>query len=313
LLERIEELERRLANVPGSTPPEVSSPDTQEASGEEDDATGSLERALVREGGFLLPPRKWEIEPRLIHDHRETVGLGIVSATTGPQVAETSRESDRSELSLSVRAGLPRSMQVEVRLPHVWTRENVTVPALSMTESTRRNGHGGIEVLLTRQFSEDNGGFPAVLGSLVWKDAAADTELGELSPGVGFASGQATLTMVKRQDPLVFYGTLSYTAYRARRINEIEFEPGRSVGLRFGGILAASPSTSLRGGIDLNRHDGLSFAGEKTSGSDELIGVIEFGLATLISAGTLLDMSLSVGVTENAPDLRLGISIPIRL
>jgi len=65
-----------------------------------------------------------------------------------------------------------------------------------------------------------------------------------LSPGSGFHQLQAGLTVVTREDPLVFFVAPSYSWVFEREKNGTNVDPGDTIGLKVGTLLAASPETS---------------------------------------------------------------------
>jgi hypothetical protein len=145
-----------------------------------------------------------------------------------------------------------------------------------------------------------------------WRLPTGNFRLGEPSAGGGFHALQGALTLVKRQDPLVFFGTASYTSVLERRHSGADIDPGDSVGLKLGTILAASPRTSIRGGFELNRSGRTKINDVSRPGSDTAVATLQFGLATLLTRGTLLDIQLNIGVTPDAPDFALIVALPIR-
>lgn len=281
--------------------------------GVEEETARALERALVREGGLLLSPGSLEVEPRLQYTYRGSRGVGIVTLPSGAQVTNRETKQDRIDGTLGLRLGLPWSSQAEIRIPYVWTRQTGSAAALAITESQRDSGLGDVEIQLTKQLAGEKGGMPALLGSLNLKTTTGNFEPGRVSAGLGFPSLQASVTAVKRQDPLVFVGGVSYTAYRSRTYGGNDTELGNGIGFRFSTILAANPGTSLRVGLDFTRYGKTKINGVDVPGSDTVSGMMEFGLSTLVSAHTLLDLSVGFGVTPDAPNLRIGMSLPIRL
>jgi hypothetical protein len=279
---------------------------------EEDETARALERALVREGGFLLPPRAMEVEPRLQYTYRGTRGAGIVQTPAGALVADRSANRHRSEATLGFRVGLPWSSQAELRVPYVWMRNDTSALAAGVADAERREGLGDAELQLTKQLAVERGGRPALLASLTWKPATGSFDLTSPSPGSGFPSLQAALTAVKRQDPLVFIGSLSYTAFRSRSELGNQIDPGNALGVRLGTLLAASPETSLRTTLDLSRAAKTRLNGRSAPGTQALSGVVELGLSTLVAKNILLDVNVGFGITPDAPNLRLGVSLPIR-
>ena len=77
-------------------------------------------------------------------------------------------------------------------------------------------------------------------------------------------------------------------------------------------MLAASPRTSLRGGFELNRSGRTKIDGNAIPGSDTALATLQFGLATLLSRRSLLDIQLNIGVTPEAPNFALIVSVPFR-
>jgi hypothetical protein len=226
------------------------------------------------------------------------------------QIAQQDLARNELEASLGMRAGLPWSMQAEVRLPYVWLHENRAEGTISRSE--RRSGLGDIEIGLARQFVAEERGRPAVLGSLNWKTTTGNNDFGRLSPGSGFPQLQGTVTAVKREDPLVFFGAASYTAILERERSGSDVDPGNALTLKAGTILAASPETSLRVAFEVGRFARTRIGGSSVAGSDATVGILELGLATLASARALLDIEIAIGLTPDAPDFQVRLALPIR-
>jgi hypothetical protein len=278
----------------------------------EDETARALERTLVREGGLVLPPGSVEVEPSLLYTFRGSRGLGIVSLPSGAQIADNDLKQDRLEAIAAVRAGLPWGAQAGIRLPYVWTRAEASTAALGLSQTDQHSAWGDVELELTKQLIEEHGRIPALLASVNWKPVTGDFEPGRLSAGHGFPSIQAGLTAVKRQDPLVFFGGVSYIGYQSHNYSGNDIEPGDGAALRFGAILAASPDTSLRASIELSRYGNTRLNGASVPGSDLVLGVLELGVSTLLTDKTLIDFNLGVGITSDAPDFRIGLSLPMR-
>lgn len=325
LRQRIEALERKLdkpappspapsrAATP-SPPPAAKpapAPSASEEQAREDEGARALERTLVREGGLVLPKGAIEVEPRFQYAYRGSQGLGVATIGGVAQVADQDVQRNELEASLGVRIGLAGSFQAEVRLPYVWLRET-RATASALSESQRASGWGDLELGLTRQLHVADRGRLGVLGSLYGKSVTGHHELGRLSPGSGFPQLQAALTAVKREDPLVFFGTASYSRIFERDRGGVDVDPGDAIGIKAGTLLAASPETSLRTAMDLSRVGRTHVAGSAVPGTDATIGILELGLSTLLTRRTLLDVNLGIGITPDAPDFRVRLAVPIR-
>ena len=316
LRQRIDALEKRLDERPAPPPPPppapkpaAPAPSASEEAAATDEGARALERALVREGGLVLPRKVIEVEPRLQYAYRGVQGLNIVSVAGIPQVLEQDLRRDELEASVAVRAGLPANFQAEVRLPYVWLDQN-RASGGALSESERVSGWGDIELGLSKQLATARRG--GLLGSLLWKSASGEHELGRLSPGTGFPSLQAALNVVAREDPLVFFISPSYTWVFERDKSGFNVNPGDAVGLKAGALLAASPETSLRGSFELSRVSRTRIDGQHVPGSETTVGILELGLAKVLSRRTLLDVQFGIGVTPDAPGFRLRIAVPIR-
>jgi hypothetical protein len=288
-------------------PPPTPKPAASEEAGREDEGARALERTLVRSGGLVLPKGRYEVEPSVQYTYRGLNELQIVGVA---QVAQQDLTRNEVEGSLGIRAGLPWSMQADMRLPYVWLHQNLAVAGVDQSE--RRSGLGDVEIGLTKQFATERSQRPAVLGSLNWKTTTGNNDPGRLSPGSGFPSLQGTLTAVKREDPLVFIGSVSYIGIFERERGGTDVDPGDAWSLKVATILAASPETSLRAAFEVTRFARTRIGGASVAGSDSTAASLEFGIATLSSARALVDIEIAIGVTPDAPDFRIRLALPIR-
>lgn len=312
LRQRLEALEQKLGErpAPPSRPPAPAPrPSAWEEAGAADEGGRALERALVREGGLVLPRGMVEVEPRLQYTYRATQGLNVAVVGGVAQVVQEDVRRDEVEASIGVRVGLRNSFQAEVRLPYVWNDQNRATSG-TVTESERASGWGDVELGLSKQLATARRG--GLLGSLLWKSASGRHELGRLSPGSGFPQVQAALTAVAREDPLVFFVSPSYSWVLKRQKSGIDVDPGDAIGLKAGTLLAASPETSLRASLELSRSGRMRIAGQAVPGSDTTVGILELGLSKVFTRRTLLDVQLGIGLTPDAPDFRLRLALPIR-
>jgi hypothetical protein len=272
----------------------------------------ALERALTRESVLVLPAGAYELEPGFEYTYRASDALAIVNQSGATaQVARQDVKEDRLETRLTLRAGLPHASHVEIRVPYVFLRNDRSTGDQS-GQTVHETGVGDLQLGFTKQLAEERPERPGLLASVNWKIPTGDFRLGEPSAGSGFHALQGALTLVKRQDPLVFFGTASYTSVRERRHGGAGIDPGDSIGLKLGTMLAASPRTSLRGGFEVNRSGRTKIDGNAIPGSDTALATLQFGLATLLSRRSLLDLQLNIGVTPEAPNFALIVSVPFR-
>lgn len=307
LVGRVEALEARLPQAVAAdqrvkqtgqpTGPSDSTPPGDE------ETSRALERTLVLEGGLVLSPGSIEIEPRYTYTYRSLDALGLVTVNGEEVVAQQDVKRDTSDVSLDLRIGLPWTSQLDFRLPYTFDWQE-TATAASERRRRKRSGWGDIELGLTKQLLQERGWIPDVLTAVNWKSKTGESDI-----GTGFHEIQGALTAVKRRDPLAFFGTISHAWSLSR--NDVDL--GNTVGLRFGTILATSPDTSLRFTLDMNRSARAKIDSRKIAGSDSVVSLFEFGLATNVFPRTLLDLTAGIGLTSDSPDFRLGVSLPFFL
>src|SRR5688572_6707038 len=151
LQRRIDALEKKLEEKPAppppptppvKAPPPTPKPAASEEAGREDEGARALERTLVRSGGLVLPKGRYEIEPSVQYTYRGLNELQIVTLGGVAQVAQQDLTRNEVEGSLGIRAGLPWSMQADLRVPYVWIHENLAVAGVDQSE--RRSGLGDV-------------------------------------------------------------------------------------------------------------------------------------------------------------------------
>lgn len=282
---------------------------------DEEDVTRALERALVLEGAQLLPPGVLQIEPDVFYIREEDTApfLLVEGAGDDAQVlaAERQRERDVVRTSLTLRLGLPYDSQVEVALPYRFEKTSMTVRvdwSDRSATSDRADGLGDIRIGFTKALLRENGQVPSVFGNIFWDtDTGKTGESGTL--GSGFNEFGGALTAVRTQDPLVFTGSVFYE----HALEDGGIQPGNIFGVSAGVGLAISPETSWRVSLDQRIQLETEAAGSRISGSDRTIGVLSFGVSTLLARGVFLDVTSGIGLTDSAPDYSLSVSAPIRL
>jgi hypothetical protein len=317
LLDRVEALEQRVGvrrqtkqpdesleqdNAPPSKADITQSPGAVVV--EEGAAERALERSLTRAGVLLLPTGVLEIEPGLIYSRQEDTSPDFVTADDQILPSETELKVMSLTADLALRLGLPWDSQLEVGLPYRWSEvESVTNVGFVPIDSSKRsdNGLGDLRVGLAKTLLREGLWRPDVVGRFTW-----DTDSGETG---GFEEFRTSLSALKRQDPLTFVGGLSYE-YTSR---DGEIKPGVATSVNFGSYIALSPETSLNFIFSATHQNETEQSGSKIDGSDRDFGTLVIGGSTLLGPGTLLHFSVGVGLTDDAEDFTVSMSLPIRL
>ena len=254
----------------------------------EEETSRALERSLVQQGGLLLRSGSYEFEPQLGYSHWDK---------SRPPFR------DVGVAAITLRAGLGWDSQIQMRLPY----GHVTTAVGSETAL------GDIDLAFSRQLAREAGAWPGVLASATWTARTGKDGFNAGVPtGGGFNVFQGALTAVKRQDPLVFYGGVSYSRPLSRDIGGVTVRPGDALGLRFGGLLAASPSTSINVGMNYSFVNETRLNGVAVFDSDTVLGTLQIGVGTVLTRSMLLNFAGEVRLTGAVPDFRLTATLPIR-
>lgn len=292
LRERIQVLEREV------TPRRIKQAKAPESMPEvaREDSNRALERALVRENGQLLPAGRFELEPNLVYSHSTASANNFRRDAYGP--------------GLALRAGLPWRSQLDVTLPFVFERRR------SAGTTTDDSGIGDVTLGVSHQILNERASAPGLIGSLSYTESTGKNTLFEnttpVALGSGFDSLQASLTAIKRVDPLVFFGSYSFAHAFPENRSGANVDLGNSHGLRFGTALATGPDTSLRAAFNVIYYDATRIDGVEIAGSDDPAALMEFGSSVVLSERTALDVLIGAGLTRNAPKYRINVALPIR-
>jgi len=266
----------------------IQSLEKNNAGPEDEELARALERLLVQQGAMLLPRRAYELEPSLTYAHWDR--------SRGPLRHEAAA-------GLALRAGLPWESQFQVRVSYA----HVASDAGSVTD------FGDTDFSFAKQLAREDRSRPALFGVLGWISPTGRDALGGGVPtGGGFNIPYAALNAVKKHDPLVFYGGISYAAPRPRGLAGDRVAAGSSLGLRLGTALAASPDASVNVGLNLAAVDETTRNGQPVAGSDTVIGTLQVGSGVVLSRTVLLNVSGDFRVAGSAPNFRLTVSLPIR-
>ena len=167
----------------------------------------------------------------------------------------------------------------------------------------------------SHQFLAETEELPSLTGSIGYQAATGRNTSYEQGPlvalGSGFPSLQASLSTVKRVDPLVYFGSLSATRFRAREKADADIRPGNIYALRFGTALATAPASSLRAAVSLNLLDKTRINGA-TVPTDDVNAYLELGGSAVLTPSTAIDILFAAGLTRSSTDFRLIVSVPVR-
>lgn len=168
-------------------------------------------------------------------------------------------------------------------------------------------GLGDIDWAVRYAALREEGLLPDVVVALNAKSTTGDEdrELGTGNWNVG-----TTITLLKTIDPVVFFGSLGYTA----TLEDDGVNPGDqipySAGLGFSLNDRVSFSTTLNG-LAVRRRSGPD-PQDPSSGSAD-INLLQFATTVQLMPGLFIEPFTAFGLTEESPDFIVGISVPYQL
>lgn len=255
------------------------------------------------------------------------IQIGVIEAS----------EADRDTLgaTLSGRFGVTNRLEADFRVPYVLRRDTVTTvqqrdESVTRTIDLKGDGLGDIEGGLRYQISRGERGRPVFIGGLRVKSNTGEgpfdiprDEFGvasRLAVGSGFWGVEPSISMLLPSDPAVIFASLSYFAHLPKDIDQVEgdirigrVDPGDSIGLSLGFGFAINPRFSFSLGY---RHNYImptsTVLNDITEESDELqVGALLLGLSYRVTDKLTLNGNFEFGVTEDAPDMRFILRVPL--
>ena len=133
----------------------------------------------------------------------------------------------------------------------------------------------------------------------------------ELPTGSGYYSVQPSLTAIYATDPGVFFGNINYGNNLETDEDVGQVNPGDSLGFSFGLGLSLNERTSMSFSYSHKHVLKSKINNVKIDGSELDIGQLIIGYSFNYSKQTNINLSLNIGVTDDAPDIRLNFRLPM--
>jgi Putative MetA-pathway of phenol degradation len=274
---------------------------------DEEAAERALDFTLVQEGALLLPLGQAEFTPSFTYTRR----TGDFPVVLDGLLAEEDVRRNEFEFLASFFVGLPFDSQLELSLPYNLVEQKIVDNVLgSPVQESSDTGHGlgDFSVGLAKTVLRERNWWPDVVLGVNWDTGTGESDDNNVPLEGGFQELTGSISLAKRQDPLVFVGQAFYQA--AFEHNDVE--PGDTLGFNIGTFLAASPRTALRVVLNQSFIDQFKVDGESINGSDQVQSILTFGASVTLGSNVLLDAAVDVGLTDDSPDYSVGVSLPIR-
>jgi hypothetical protein len=286
--------------------------------------------AIFDQPGVLTAKGALVVEPSLQFTHSTSkrlflLGFSILPALhIGPFELRDVRNNAYTA-ALATRYGLTNRLELELKIPYVYRTEEssshryVTPDSLSVIESNgSREGYGlgDVEFGLRYQLNQPRGGPYYVAGLRIKSDTGEDlfdADEDELPTGSGFWGLQPNLTAIFASDPAVFFGGVNYLWNIERNIGGYgKIDPGDAYGFNFGMGLSLNEKAAFSMGYEHSVISRTRQNGEVMPGQVNIhVGTFQLGYSYRLSDWSSLNLSLGLGVTEDAPDVQLTLKTPL--
>lgn len=213
---------------------------------------------------------------------------------------------------------------------------SATLPFVAKSEIIRDTTTAGLgDISLGARwepFPLKQGRLPLVLfGSLSTKTGDSPYEIGldELSTGKGYYSVGVGASTRKYIDPVVLFASASANyGFKETGLNQNRgggddetgprilksFDPGISGGFSFGFAYSFNYDVSLTMSYQQSFNMDAEFQfenGESYKSPDQSSAMLSFALGVRVSPETIVNGTVGIGLTEDAPDISLGLSFPL--
>lgn len=304
----------------------------------------AMVEALPEGQNALLDAGRLVIEPAFEFsqssgDHQVFRGAVIDAEVDIGLMNVNDAERDTVAASLAVRYGLTDRLEIEGRVHYIHRDDRVTTtstgsPATTQTYELDASDIGDIEVSARYQLTRGRNGGPIfIVGARVKSDTGlgpfeterdASGAATELATGSGFWAVQGSLSVAYPIDPAVLFANLSYTDNIGEDIDRTfgavtigHADPGDAIGFGFGFGFAVNPRFSyslgyshsyvLESETEMTDANGATLTRESSAFH---VGSMQFGLSFRVTENLALSTGVDVGLTDEAPDLRVTFRAP---
>ncbi len=292
-------------------------------------------------GGVLSPRGRLTLEPSVEYSHSSTDrfifrGIEVLPSFLIGVIDVTEADRDAVFATMTGRLGVTNRLEIEARVPYVYRDDRLrttTTQAGGEFVSERQIeafGLGDVEMAAHYQLNRGLADWPIMVANLRVKsdtgegpfDVGRDV-LGletELPTGSGFWAVEPSVTAIYSTDPAVFFANFGYlynigrdveTSVIGNRIGHVD--PGDAFRLSFGMGLGLNERTSFSLGYEHSYilETSTEVNGVDVDSSELQVGSFLMGFSHRLSDRVGVNLNLAVGATEDAPDVRVTLRVPV--
>ena len=271
--------------------------------------------SLVKKGKFSM---NYDVSYSFYRDSRIDIALSESNSNiTRFRIQEDAQHSFTNTIDVSY--GLRDNLTLNTSLPLVYK-----VDTLGGKEAI---GLGDISFGLRWQPIPLKRGLPTTTLFTSLSTATGDSPYeinssNDLSTGKGYYSLSAGASMSKITDPLVIYGSASFTTGNSMGgLNQgrssgslTSVSPGQTLGMSFGFAYSLNYDVSLSASYSQSISTNSRFAfdnGTVVEPQTQVSSVLNYTLSLRTSPKRIINLSLGIGLSEDTPDVNLGFSMSL--
>lgn len=281
--------------------------------GEKYDVEQALKEAILKAEKVLLGRSKWEVSVGLSFSTDEDDVLAFREGDEGVVIGLEEQTQYALAMNTRLDYGITDDLEAYVNLPLVYKERERTFEGSSDSDSA--TGLGDISVGLKYQIKRETATWPDIMLSLdvltpsgedPYEISANDVPLGNGHWETGFG-----VSVVKSSDPAVLFGGLGYSHSFSRDVKGNKIEPGYDINFNFGAVFAMNNQLSLMFQTAGSYSPAVEVDGHSV-GSSSVPILFETGLTYVISKTMYVDMDVGLGMTDDASDSVIGLSLSRR-
>ena len=249
---------------------------------------------------------------------------------------------------LDTRYGITDRISVDVDVPYIYRHSNFIIGGAGGAASSMSDASGNASALgdvnfgIYYQLVKESGNWPDIVGSLRVKAPTGTSPFGiklvqvdpnntslvapsKLPTGTGFWNVTAGLSVLKTYDPVVLFGSLSYTYNVARSFSDISSVEGQAqpARVKLGDIIqwgaglavAFSEKDSASAAFTMafqpqSKTQAPGQGWQKVPGSETVAAAMNFGINHVVNKHLTINGSVSIGLTPDAPNFLVGVRFP---
>ncbi len=277
----------------------------------------AIQETLQEKGGMLLGKGKLRMELGFATAHFSSNRINIQGFSILPVIVigNISTETVKRDIFIqttSLKYGIWNNLQGEAKVPFRYEFDRVS-DNLGAEYTRNAGGIGDIEFALSRQIAYEKGAIPDLVLSIGTKTRTGRSSYtSPISLGTGHWAIKSALIAAKSSDPSLVFGSLSYIYNLARNINNYgKVKPGDTIAYSLGSAISLSYQTAISFQFEHSITAKSRKDNNPVNGSFLNSASLKFGFNWALSENFTTDVSISHGLTTDAPDYVVEIRFPV--